>query len=140
LPCLAGSLLAAPLWAAFILAEDPAVAAACLLGEYLTAECWFGPTVASIFGVVPKDKRGTVPLSSSSLLYMILRRSLRNQSVFLHVETFSVIRLPSHHIFLPGTAQGFFSVLTAAGNIAPVAVGAFAGEFTTPLEGVVSAY
>ena len=60
--CLAGSLLAAPLWAAFILAEDPAVAAACLLAEYLTAECWFGPTVASIFSVVPKDKRGTVTM------------------------------------------------------------------------------
>ena len=31
-------------------------------------------------------------------------------------------------IFTSGTAQGLFSVLTAAGNIAPVAVGAFAGE------------
>ena len=55
-----GSFLAAPLWAAFILAEDPAVAAACLLGEYLTAECWFGPTLASLFDVVPKDRRGVL--------------------------------------------------------------------------------
>ena len=53
-----GSLLAAPLWAAFILADDPAVAALCLLGEYLTAECWFGPTLASLFSVVPKNRRG----------------------------------------------------------------------------------
>ena len=29
-----------------------------------------------------------------------------------------------------GTAQGFFSVLTAAGNVAPVVVGAFAGTHT----------
>ena len=53
-----GSFLAAPFWAAFIMAEDPVVAAACLLGEYLTAECWFGPTLASLFSVVPKDRRG----------------------------------------------------------------------------------
>ena len=54
-----GSLLAAPLWAAFIISKDPAVAALCLLGEYLTAECWFGPTLASLFQVVPRDRRGT---------------------------------------------------------------------------------
>eukprot|EP00596_Hydrurales_sp_CCMP1899_P010529 CAMPEP_0119047156 /NCGR_PEP_ID=MMETSP1177-20130426/51284_1 /TAXON_ID=2985 /ORGANISM="Ochromonas sp, Strain CCMP1899" /LENGTH=326 /DNA_ID=CAMNT_0007021341 /DNA_START=855 /DNA_END=1835 /DNA_ORIENTATION=+ len=78
-----GSLLAAPFWAAFVLADSPTVAAAALLMEYLTAECWFGPTLASLFNVVPKERRGT--------------------------------------------AQGLFSVLTAAGNIAPVVVGAFAG-------------
>jgi MFS family permease len=78
-----GSLLAAPFWAAFVLADSPTVAAAALLMEYLTAECWFGPTLASLFNVVPKERRGT--------------------------------------------AQGLFSVLTAAGNVAPVIVGAFAG-------------
>lgn len=78
-----GSLLAAPLWAAFILTDDPSTAAACLLGEYLVAECWFGPTLASLFDVVPKDRRGV--------------------------------------------AQGLFSVLTAAGNLAPILVGALAG-------------
>lgn len=41
-------------------------------------------------------------------------------------------------LFLAGTAQGFFSVLTAAGNIAPVAVGAFAGEVTALVERFVS--
>lgn len=35
-----GSLLAAPFWAAFVLADTPSVAAACLFGEYLVAECW----------------------------------------------------------------------------------------------------
>jgi len=78
-----GSLLAAPLWAAFILTDDPSLAAAFLLGEYLVAECWFGPTLASLFEVVPKERRGV--------------------------------------------AQGLFSVLTAAGNLAPIFVGALAG-------------
>jgi hypothetical protein len=93
--------------------------------------------VASIFSVVPKDKRGTVRLFRGGLPYLFLRQSLRKPIRILYDETFSVIRLPSLHIFLPGTAQGFFSVLTAAGNIAPVAVGAFAGEVTTPVDGVV---
>jgi len=78
-----GSILAAPFWAAFILTNDPGAAAVFLFFEYLTAECWFGPTLAALFEVVPKERRGT--------------------------------------------AQGLFSVLTAAGNIAPVVVGALAG-------------
>ena len=62
-----GSLLAAPLWAAFILSKDPAIAALCLLGEYLTAECWFGPTLASLFQVVPRDRRGTAQVVKSDI-------------------------------------------------------------------------
>ena len=53
-----GSLLAAPLWIAFVSANDPIEAASFLLLEYLVAECWFGPTLAALFVVVPKDKRG----------------------------------------------------------------------------------
>ena len=75
-PCIicSGSLLAAPLWAAFILADDPAIAALCLLGEYLTAECWFGPTLASLFSVVPKNRRGVSyhPTLFSSLNYLFI--------------------------------------------------------------------
>lgn len=37
-----GSLLAAPLWAAFCLTDNAAVAAGILFLEYLVAECWFG--------------------------------------------------------------------------------------------------
>jgi len=54
-----GSLLAAPLWAAFIFAPDPKTAAAALLAEYLAAECWFGPTLAALYNVVPPERRGT---------------------------------------------------------------------------------
>jgi predicted MFS family arabinose efflux permease len=54
-----GSLLAAPCWAGFVLATTPEQAAGCLLLEYLAAECWFGPTLASIFAVVPMESRGS---------------------------------------------------------------------------------
>lgn len=53
-----GSLLAAPLWAAFVLVDDPTYAAICLFFEYIVAECWFGPTLAVLFDVVPKTRRG----------------------------------------------------------------------------------
>ena len=54
-----------------------------LFAEYIFAECWFGPTLASLFNAVPKESRGT--------------------------------------------AQSIFSVLTAAGNIAPIFVGTLVG-------------
>jgi MFS family permease len=53
-----GSLLAAPAWAAFILAPTPELTAAALLIEYLVAECWFGPTLAALFTVVSPERRG----------------------------------------------------------------------------------
>lgn len=53
-----GSLLAAPLWAAFITAPTPQQAALFLFFEYLVAECWFGPTLAALFDVVPATRRG----------------------------------------------------------------------------------
>ena len=53
-----GSLLAAPLWIAFVSVNDPIEAAGFLLLEYLVAECWFGPTLAALFVVVPKERRG----------------------------------------------------------------------------------
>ena len=78
-----GSLLAAPAWYLFVHAETPEMSIVYLFAEYLFAECWFGPTLASLYAVVPKESRGT--------------------------------------------AQGVFSILTAAGNIGPILVGAFVG-------------
>ena len=40
------SIVAAPLLAGFVLADSPQSTALFLLGEYLFAECWFGPTLA----------------------------------------------------------------------------------------------
>ena len=54
-----GSLLAAPAWAAFILAPTPELTAVALLVEYLVAECWFGPTLAALFKVVSPERRGS---------------------------------------------------------------------------------
>ena len=54
-----GSLLAVPLFAGFTLTDQPNVAALLLFFEYLVAECWAGPTLASLFGLVPSTKRGT---------------------------------------------------------------------------------
>eukprot|EP01031_Cornospumella_fuschlensis_P033150 gene33150-40108_t len=54
-----GSFLAAPLWLGFIYAETPTEALLYLLAEYVVAECWFGPTLASLFQVVPANRRGT---------------------------------------------------------------------------------
>eukprot|EP01041_Mallomonas_annulata_P011077 gene11077-23156_t len=54
-----GSLVAAPLWAAFILAPTAQYALAILLVEYLAAECWFGPTLAALFSFTSPERRGT---------------------------------------------------------------------------------
>lgn len=53
-----GSFLAAPCWAGFLLSNSPEQAALFLLLEYLTAECWFGPTLAALFNTVPLRRRG----------------------------------------------------------------------------------
>jgi MFS family permease len=53
-----GSLIAGPMWAGFILADNPLLAIAFLFGEYLAAECWFGPTLATLFDIVPAHRRG----------------------------------------------------------------------------------
>ena len=54
-----GSLLAAPLFAGFLLSPNPETALLFLVGEYLVAECWYGPTLAALFSVVAMDRRGT---------------------------------------------------------------------------------
>ena len=74
-----GSLVAAPLWTLFILTDSVSLSAVFLFAEYIFAECWFGPTLATLFNIVPANRRGT--------------------------------------------AQGLFSILTAAGNVAPVIIG-----------------
>lgn len=54
-----GSLLAVPTWFGFMTIDQPSLAFTCLLFEYIVAECWFGPTLASIFQVIPANKKGT---------------------------------------------------------------------------------
>ena len=55
----AGSILAVPAWILFIRAPSPELSLIFLFSEYIVAECWFGPTLAALFAVVPDDKRGT---------------------------------------------------------------------------------
>ena len=54
-----GSLLAAPAWAATLLADRFELAMACLLVEYLLAENWIGPTVAVLQASLPPAALGT---------------------------------------------------------------------------------
>ena len=63
-----GSLLAIPAWTSFILANDPVVAALSLFIEYIVAECWIGPTLASLYNVVPSNRRGTTQGTFSLLI------------------------------------------------------------------------
>jgi sugar phosphate permease len=88
---MAGSMLAAPMWAAVMLSGSFYGAMGCLFVEYLVAECWFGPTVAILQGAVPASVRGT--------------------------------------------AQGGFAMLAAAGNVAPVIIGALQSSY--PLHDVL---
>ena len=44
----AGSLLAIPLWIGTLTAPTLTLSLACLFGEYLAAECWFGPVTAAL--------------------------------------------------------------------------------------------
>lgn len=55
----AGTLLAAPFWTGFMLAPTANIALGFLLAEYLVAECWFGPTLATLYELVPSKSRGT---------------------------------------------------------------------------------
>mmetsp|Transcript_10408 Transcript_10408/g.25385 ORF Transcript_10408/g.25385 Transcript_10408/m.25385 type:complete len:224 (+) Transcript_10408:1-672(+) len=55
----AGCVLAVPLWYAFCQSTDFTTSIAILFAEYIVAECWFGPVLASLYGAVPKDVRGT---------------------------------------------------------------------------------
>ena len=93
----AGSLLAVPLWLGTCYADSFYGSIGMLFGEYLVAECWFGPTLAALYRAVPKE--------------------------------------------VQGTAQGLFSVLTALGNVMPVAIGALQESRPLPqvLAGTISA-
>lgn len=52
------SLLAIPCWYGFIYSSTPELALLCLLGEYLIAESWFGPTLSAMLLFVPTNSRG----------------------------------------------------------------------------------
>jgi MFS family permease len=54
-----GSMLATPFWIGFVLSDTANTALLFLFFEYLFGECWFGPTLASLFTAVPAEKRGT---------------------------------------------------------------------------------
>ena len=55
----AGSLLAIPFWAATLTAPSLELSLAFLFGEYLFAECWFGPTIAALQRAAPPAAQGT---------------------------------------------------------------------------------
>ena len=50
-PAHVGSLLAVPLWVGACEAESFYASIGLLLGEYIVAECWFGPTIAALYSV-----------------------------------------------------------------------------------------
>ena len=53
-----GSLLAIPAWILFISSNDPMIAGYSLFAEYLVAECWFGPALATLYSSVPINRKG----------------------------------------------------------------------------------
>jgi len=55
----AGSLLAVPFWLGTCYSDSFEASIALLFGEYIVAECWFGPTLASLYRAVPKEVQGT---------------------------------------------------------------------------------
>ena len=55
----AGSLLAIPFWAGTLTAPSLELSLAFLFGEYLFAECWFGPTIAALQRAAPPAAQGT---------------------------------------------------------------------------------
>jgi len=75
----AGCVLAIPFWLGTLYADSLELSLAALFVEYLVAECWFGPTIASLQKAAPPGAQGL--------------------------------------------AQGVFSMLTLAGNLAPAFVG-----------------
>ena len=54
-----GSLLAAPTWVLFCHSATTQETFFWLFVEYIFAECWFGPTLASFYELVEKDQRGS---------------------------------------------------------------------------------
>jgi len=55
----AGSLLAVPFWIGAVKADSFEASIGLLFGEYIVAECWFGPALASLYKGVPKEVQGT---------------------------------------------------------------------------------
>jgi predicted MFS family arabinose efflux permease len=53
-----GSLLAIPLWVGTLTAPTLTLSLACLFGEYLAAECWFGPVIAALQRAAPPGTQG----------------------------------------------------------------------------------
>ena len=53
-----GSVLAIPLWVGTLTAPTLTLSLACLFGEYLTAECWFGPVIAALQRAAPPGTQG----------------------------------------------------------------------------------
>ena len=54
-----GSILTVPCWIFFIRASTIEMTMVALTFEYLFAECWFGPTLATLFTTVDPEVRGT---------------------------------------------------------------------------------
>lgn len=48
-----------PLWVAVCQSTDFYTSIGLLFGEYIVAECWFGPVLASLYGSVPRSVQGT---------------------------------------------------------------------------------
>lgn len=55
-----GSLLAVPCWLGALNASSLEVSMLALFFEYIFAECWFGPTVAELQYVAPKNAQGLI--------------------------------------------------------------------------------
>ena len=72
LPAL-GSLLAIPLWVGTLTAPTLTASLACLFGEYLAAECWFGPVIAALQRAAPP---GTQGLTQGSLAFLTFAGNL----------------------------------------------------------------
>jgi len=54
-----GSLLAVPFWIGTVQADTFEMSIGMLFCEYIVAECWFGPALASLYKGVPKEFQGT---------------------------------------------------------------------------------
>ena len=65
-----GSLLAIPLWVGTLTAPTLTLSLACLFGEYLAAECWFGPVIAALQRAAPPGTQGLTQGSLAALTFL----------------------------------------------------------------------
>ena len=119
----AGSLLAVPFWLGTCYSDSFTVSIGLLFCEYIVAECWFGPTLASLYQAVPKEVQGTAQglfsvLTAFGNLMPVIIGSLQKDHPLPDVlaGTISVAYITSGLFFFAASTQMVLAAPSGSGS------------------------